>query len=914
MADDEQRLLVSFEARLTKYERDLDRAKNKSRTNFKAIQKEAEEAGSGIEKAMGSAMGTLGSFGKGLVGGVVGGLAVGGIDEILGRVRELAKSVAEVGDQAKMTGMKTKDFQELAYVAEQNRIPVDALADGMKELSLRADEWIKTGQGSGAESFQRLGYSASDLAKKLEDPKELLLDIIDRMQDLDRAARIRVFDELFGGQGGEKFVQLIDRGADGIRKTIKEANELGVIMSDQLIQRADEFNQKWDAIGRTISTSVKEAVLGLAFAADGFLDRFNKVEEQATGNVQKALIAKYKDLDEAKKKLADLMQDQANNPDDPFAAQNIERQQQVIADLTKEALKLRDVLDRRSGYSDTFVYKTGEEAKGATPLLAALNAALANTDTSTRSAINAMKSYADAIRALKQEVPDLAKQLAELDAKNKIEAIYQKAVSMANGPADVYMAHEIRGKALDALNLKSATDDPESYLSSILATGKGASSITGMQSAFQQKLAKMVASMPADLRGTVTINSGFRDIQRQQELWLEALKKYGSPEVARKWVAPPGNSQHNKGNAADLGFANDSARQWVHENAGNFGLSFPLSNENWHIEDSAARSKETTAEIEKLTQAAQKQSEAYRRITSSARTYIDEQQTERQALGMTADKAKALRLEHQLLAQAQRSGITLTAENRQEIARLAEGMAIADTSLEQYRERQEQAQETAHFFGQTMTDALTGIISGTETAQQAMQQLLQAMLKATLQALLMGEGPLANLFGTAPKKNASGNSVGFGGLFGSLLGGLFGFSDGGYTGPGAVDEPRGVVHAGEVVWSQRDVARAGGPAVVDAMRLGRRGYADGGVVDGYAGTAPTLRTPDVMAANGNAASNQQINITAPITVNANGGTPEQNNDLAKRMSKQLEQSMRGVVADEIRKQTRPGNFLNTRSR
>ncbi|MEN5276978.1 phage tail length tape measure family protein [Brucella sp. TWI432] len=56
------------------------------------------------------------------------------------------------------------------------------------------------------------------------------------------------------------------------------------------------------------------------------------------------------------------------------------------------------------------------------------------------------------------------------------------------------------------------------------------------------------------------------------------------------------------------------------------------------------------------------------------------------------------------------------------------------------------------------------------------------------------------------------------------------WSSGGYTGPGAVDEPKGIVHAGEVVWSQRDVARAGGVHVVEGMRLGRRGYSNGGAV------------------------------------------------------------------------------------
>ncbi|MCI7306150.1 MAG: phage tail tape measure protein [Trueperella sp.] len=65
-----------------------------------------------------------------------------------------------------------------------------------------------------------------------------------------------------------------------------------------------------------------------------------------------------------------------------------------------------------------------------------------------------------------------------------------------------------------------------------------------------------------------------------------------------------------------------------------------------------------------------------------------------------------------------------------------------------------------------------------------------------------------------------------------------GYSQGGYTGPGRVTEPAGIVHKGEVVWSQRDVARAGGVAVVEAMRRGLRGYQAGGVVQGPSAQAP----------------------------------------------------------------------------
>ena len=69
-----------------------------------------------------------------------------------------------------------------------------------------------------------------------------------------------------------------------------------------------------------------------------------------------------------------------------------------------------------------------------------------------------------------------------------------------------------------------------------------------------------------------------------------------------------------------------------------------------------------------------------------------------------------------------------------------------------------------------------------------------------------------------------------------------GFDKGGYTGHGARMQPAGVVHKGEVVWSQGDISRAGGVAVVEAMRRGLRGYADGGMVGGSSmvrlGTSP----------------------------------------------------------------------------
>lgn len=87
--------------------------------------------------------------------------------------------------------------------------------------------------------------------------------------------------------------------------------------------------------------------------------------------------------------------------------------------------------------------------------------------------------------------------------------------------------------------------------------------------------------------------------------------------------------------------------------------------------------------------------------------------------------------------------------------------------------------------------------------------------------------------------NAAGNAAVTGGtsainndLFQKLMRG--GKSEGGYTGAGGKYEPAGIVHRGEVVWSQADIARAGGVGIVESMRRGLRAYATGGVVAGAA--------------------------------------------------------------------------------
>lgn len=261
-------LIVPIEARVDKLEKGLARANRAQRKAAAQMERRAKQSADRMRTTYGK-MGTDVAAGfKRMALPLIGTAGLAGITRA---AFNTAKGVAQIGDEAKRAGVSLKYFQEWAHVAKMNRIGVDSLVDGLKELQIRSDSFILTGKGPGAEAFARLGYGADELREKLEDPSNLLLEIIGRMKRLKTSGRIRVADELFGGTAGERFVELVDQGEDGLRQTIDRAHELGLVLSDDVVASADEVSRKFDELtarvgmfGKKVAVAVAEGVVEIA--------------------------------------------------------------------------------------------------------------------------------------------------------------------------------------------------------------------------------------------------------------------------------------------------------------------------------------------------------------------------------------------------------------------------------------------------------------------------------------------------------------------------------------------------------------------------------------------------------------------------------------------------------------------------
>jgi zinc D-Ala-D-Ala carboxypeptidase len=78
------------------------------------------------------------------------------------------------------------------------------------------------------------------------------------------------------------------------------------------------------------------------------------------------------------------------------------------------------------------------------------------------------------------------------------------------------------------------------------------------------------------------VNSGWRSEKYQAALFEQAVWKYGSEAKAAQWVARPGTSVHESGDAVDIG--PDDAATWLSEHGAGYGLCQTYGNEPWHFE------------------------------------------------------------------------------------------------------------------------------------------------------------------------------------------------------------------------------------------------------------------------------------------------------------------------------------------
>lgn len=162
-------------------------------------------------------------------------------------VNSYAETATEVDRLTKRLNVNAEAFQATAYAAKSFGIEQDQLADGMKELSMRAGEFALTGEGSFKDAAGQLGLTREQVKGYGNDVNGLFNLVRDKLAAVqNQGQRQFLADALFGGGladvGGEFFSQT----SAGIAALQKQAQESGIVISQEQIDMAREYTREMD--------------------------------------------------------------------------------------------------------------------------------------------------------------------------------------------------------------------------------------------------------------------------------------------------------------------------------------------------------------------------------------------------------------------------------------------------------------------------------------------------------------------------------------------------------------------------------------------------------------------------------------------------------------------------------------------
>lgn len=250
MAVDLEKLVVSLEANLKQYERELAKANKTTVTALRGIEKSAQASVGRIEKTFGS----VGASFKANVGL----LAAGAVAGLAAMARTAVQDAAAIGDLSDKLGLGTAELQGLQYGAVQANMSFEDLSGGLLKFSKTLGQ-ARNGQGELLKTLEANGFTKAQIqALSYSDALGKVADLVKNARSEQDA--MLIITQAFG-KGGDGFLEFLRNGSSGLGQFQADVQSAGGVIDDALIRKAQELDDRWAALMQSMKTQTQSAVL-----------------------------------------------------------------------------------------------------------------------------------------------------------------------------------------------------------------------------------------------------------------------------------------------------------------------------------------------------------------------------------------------------------------------------------------------------------------------------------------------------------------------------------------------------------------------------------------------------------------------------------------------------------------------------
>jgi predicted nucleic acid-binding Zn-ribbon protein len=193
------------------------------------------------------------------------GNAILGIGAIATAFVKCSKDVAAFADDlltlSAQTGIATDELQKMQYAADFVDVSVETMTGSMNKLT-RTMSSARDGSKDASEAFKKLHIRITDGQGALRDSNDVFYETIDRLGQIKNETERDALAMKIFGKSAQELNPLIKAGSDRLKELGVEAENLGVIMGEEDLEKAEQFNDALDRMGK-VADGLKNS-LGLA--------------------------------------------------------------------------------------------------------------------------------------------------------------------------------------------------------------------------------------------------------------------------------------------------------------------------------------------------------------------------------------------------------------------------------------------------------------------------------------------------------------------------------------------------------------------------------------------------------------------------------------------------------------------------
>lgn len=167
---------------------------------------------------------------------------------VLGKMAISAgQSADELNTLASKTGLSTKELQEFQCASELIDVSVETLSGALKKTTASMIS-AQSGTGKSAEAFKTLGVNIKNADGSLRDNNEVFQEAIKALGQVGNETERDALAMQIFGKSATELNPLIEGGIDSLAKMSEQANELGLILSQEALDGANAFNDQIDIL------------------------------------------------------------------------------------------------------------------------------------------------------------------------------------------------------------------------------------------------------------------------------------------------------------------------------------------------------------------------------------------------------------------------------------------------------------------------------------------------------------------------------------------------------------------------------------------------------------------------------------------------------------------------------------------